>query len=315
MEKMRTLLLSPPDWLTPADIERLRASCDIEYHEVPGPLSEEQILSYLNGHELLLLEYDIAPKLSPGFYAHPAVRALKALSSDVTGMDWASPAAAASIGLPLLHVPNYSTAAVAETILTEALLHAHQRHASYQDQLAGRTPLARQGRMISTSTVGIIGLGDIGKESARLFGALGAKVLCWSRTPREGYACVSLPELFSRCDVLVLCTKTVHDGPDRNVGFINDDLLSLCQDAIFINLSRAELVDPVALRHALDQGNIAGYSIDEPIGVKDLEADPRVHLSPHDGWYTQESLDALRQIWVDTALSFTTGHPINVYVD
>ena len=314
VERPRVLVISVPDWITESDLTPLRQCASVNYLDTPG-LSEDEIANLASEYDYVMLNYDVCPVLTPQFYAHPGVAQLRALSCDITGMDWASAHAANAAGVPLLQVPNYSTVAVAESILTEALLHAHSRHAAYQDELAGVTPTDREGRSIASSTVGVIGLGDIGQRTAQLFSAIGATVLCWSRTHRPGYDYVQLDELFSRCDVIAVCTKTVTSGPDANIGFINASLLERARNAIVVNLARPELVDNAAMREALQAGRVVGYSIDGPTGDQELEADPRVHVSPHDAWFTKDSMDELRRVWVQNTVSHIHGSPQNVYED
>lgn len=308
------LVVSVPDWIGEEHLAGLRELADVTVRNV-DKITEDELALMVEGFDYLMLEFDVLDGLSPAFYEYESVRSLRAMSCDVTGMDWASPAAARANGVPLLQVPDYSTRSVAETILTEALVHAHQRHLAYKDELRGEAPIAREGRNLASSTVGIVGLGAIGQSSARLFEAVGAKVLCWSRSAREGFEMISLEELFERCDVIAVCVKTVRDGDNPNVGFIGADLLERCHNAIVVNLARPELVDNDAMYDAITSGRVVAYSLDAPSGRYELEALEAVHLSPHDGWFTQESMEELRRVWVGNIVDHIGGRVSNEYSD
>jgi phosphoglycerate dehydrogenase-like enzyme len=212
----KTLIVTVPGMIGEEDIKPLRAVSDVTYDERES-MSEAELAASCEGYEYLMLNYDVVPtvgpvKLSDDFYRNQHVKALKAIATDITGMDWASPNSAVQNGALLLNIPHYSTRSVAESILSEVLLHSRQRHRAYMDQMRGETPQDRKGINVLDRTAGIIGWGSIGERTAELLGAIGMNVIAWNRSPREGVEQVSLETLFERSNVICVCLKTVKEG-------------------------------------------------------------------------------------------------------
>jgi phosphoglycerate dehydrogenase-like enzyme len=298
------------------DLAPLRDRSDVDYHEV-ATISETNLANLCANYDYLMLNYDVIHKLSEEFYTHQSVRQLKAIAADITGMDWASPHAAAQNNVLLLNIPHYSTESVAETTLAEVLLHTRQRHSAYVDEIKGREIQARKGINLVNRTAGVVGLGSIGTRVAELLSGVGMNVIAWNRSPRPDHQLVTLEELFATARVICICLKTVTSGPDANVKIIGDSLLELCNDTVIINLANVNLVDHEALVRNINQGKVAAYSIERspqllasPLGSMDA-----VHMPPSNSWSSDESMDALRKSWVDNVLAAIDGKLQNVYVD
>jgi phosphoglycerate dehydrogenase-like enzyme len=311
-----TLLVTIPSMIGESDLAPLRERSSVFIHEAAA-VSESDLARLCEGHDYLMLNYDVVKHLTADFYSDSRVRALTAISTDITGMDWASPQAAATNGVMLLNTPHYSTESVAESILCEVLLHSRQQHAAYIDQVEARDVLARKGFNLLGKTAGVIGLGDIGIRVAALLSSVGMNVVGWSRTHREGFEPVTLPELFDRAKVICLALKTVKDGPEANMGIIGADLLDRCQGTVIVNLANHGLLDGEALTRQLRIGAVSGYSVERSTKLlkSPLGALQSVHFPPANAWLSDESLALLRQTWVGNVLSAIEGHPQNVYFD
>lgn len=321
MARPKTLIVTVPGMIEEADLGPLRAVSEVTYEE-RASVAENELVALCEGYDYLMLNYDVVTtvgtiKLSEDFYKHENVKALKAIAADITGMDWSSPKSAAKNGVTLLNIPHYSTQSVAESNLSEVLLHSRQRHRAYMDQLKGSTPRGRKGINLKGRTAGVIGLGSIGQKTAELLLAVGMNVIGWNRSQRNGVEQVSLEELFERSKVICICLKTVKEGSAPNVGIISRQLLERCEGTIVVNLANQALVDHDAMADVIEAGKVEGYTVE---GSEDLRASrlgqlEAVHFPPHNAWSSDESLATLRSTWVANVVSAIAGRPVNVYSD
>ncbi|QGZ96619.1 2-hydroxyacid dehydrogenase [Terricaulis silvestris] len=319
MTSIKTLVATVPGMIGDEELKPLRELSEVVYRE-EARLTQEELALACAGADYLMLNYDVVKTLTDGFYAAPAVRALKAISVDITGMEWANPHLARRHGVLLMNTPRYSTESVAESTLAEVLLHSRKLHLGYKDMIAGREPEIRKGINLKGRTAGIVGLGSIGARVAEVLSAIGMRVIAWNRTPLNltGVTQVSLPDLFARCDVICLCLKTVTEGAQRNVGAISDELLVRAQPGtILINLAGIQLVDHDALYREMLSGRFAGYSVGRnPTTIAlDLAKLDSVSMPAENAWFSDESLALLRDIWVGNIVSAIHGAPQNVFVE
>lgn len=146
-------------------------------------------------------------------------------------------------------------------------------------------------------TLGIIGLGAIGREVARMARALGMRMIAWSRKPsdEEGVAHSSLEVVLSQADIISLHLALT---PETR-GIIGAQALDrLRPGAVVINTARGALIDEAELVARLNDGRIAGAGIDvfeiEPLPVNHpLRSARNVVLSSHTGWESSESVARL----------------------
>jgi D-3-phosphoglycerate dehydrogenase / 2-oxoglutarate reductase len=178
------------------------------------------------------------------------------------------------------------------------------------------------GRVLHGRTLGVLGFGRIGKVVAGYGRAFGMRVLVWSR-PRgraeagtQGFALSDSKEaLFTQADVLTL---HVRSTPDTRGLVTRTDLARMKPTALFVNTSRAELVEPGALVEALRAGRPGFAAVDvyedEPV----LRADhPLLHLpnalcTPHLGFVALDQLDEYFSDQFDRVLAFERGELIDV---
>lgn len=316
MGKARTVIATVPGMISEPDWEPLARVSEVVYHEADS-IDEAELAALCDGFDYLMLNYDVVKKLSEAFYEAEPVRSLQAISADITGMDWASPAAASANGVVLLNIPHYSTESVAESILTEVLLHARQRHLAYVDELRDRDVEARKGINLKGRVGAVLGLGSIGSRTAELLAAVGMDVLLWNRSERDGVQISSLDAIFEQADVICLSVKTVKEGPEANVEFVNRELLERCEGTIIVNLANKALVDHDALVDAIQAGKVSGYSVERTPELLDspLGGLEQVHFPPSNAWYSDESLDTLRQTWVSNVVAAIGGELVNQYRD
>lgn len=215
------------------------------------------------------------------------------------GYDQIDVAAATELGIAVGNAPSYCTADVAEHALALLLSVSRQvvaRHEQMRQGLWRSGPAAQ--RRLAGSTVGVVGLGQIGRRMAALCAAMGAQVIgndpAVSQVP--GVADVSLDELLHRSDFVTLHVP-LTEGTRH---FINAAALALMRpEAVLVNTSRGATVNQDDLAEALQAGRIAGAALDvfeqEPLPPgHPLRGLPGVVLTPHEASFSPQSIADLR---------------------
>ncbi|MCE9672863.1 D-2-hydroxyacid dehydrogenase family protein [Myxococcus stipitatus] len=166
--------------------------------------------------------------------------------------------------------------------------------------------------------LGVVGLGKLGTQVARVGRAFGMEVVAWSprltaeRAEAGGARLVDKHTLFSTSDVVTL-HLVLGDGTRGVVG--DAELRAMKRSAYLVNTSRAGLVDEAALLSALREERIAGAGLD----VFSVEPLPRGHplttlpntvLTPHLGYATRENFDVFYRDALEDILAWSTGQPI-----
>lgn len=177
------------------------------------------------------------------------------------------------------------------------------------------------GRDLSGSTLGLLGLGRIGTQVARIAGAFGMDVLAWSQNltaQRAAEAGARLAE--SKQDLLRQADfVSIHLVlSERTRGLLGEaELRAMRPDAYLINTSRAPIVDREALIRALTEGWIAGAGLDvfetEPLPADDpLRTLPNVLATPHLGYVTERNYRTFYGEVVEDIAAFLDGAPVRV---
>ncbi|ANE45687.1 glycerate dehydrogenase [Paenibacillus swuensis] len=229
-------------------------------------------------------------------------------------------------GIPVTNVPAYGTNSVAQFVFALILELAQQvgKHASAvasgtwancPDFSFTCTPLME----LAGKTIGLIGLGKIGNQTAVIARAFGMKVIAVgsgrrSPAPVEGIEWVELPELLTRSDVISLhCPLT----PDT-FELINKDRLQLMKStAYIINTSRGQIIVEQDLADALHNGELAGaaldvLSVEPPHPDNPLLHAPNCIITPHIAWASKEARENLMDAAVENVRQFQAGTLINV---
>ena len=176
------------------------------------------------------------------------------------------------------------------------------------------------GKDLRGKTLGIVGLGRLGSQVAKLGLTIGMEVIAWSSNLEAVQAsaidvtAVSKTELFSRSDFVSIHYKL----SDRSRGLIGEEELKLLgPEGHIVNTSRAEIIDQVALLRCLDDGSLGGLATDvyseEPATNADkLVKHPRVLATPHVGYCTEETFTIFYQEMLAAFEAFEKGQPINI---
>jgi phosphoglycerate dehydrogenase-like enzyme len=160
-------------------------------------------------------------------------------------------------------------------------------------------------------TLGVIGLGRLGAQVARIGEAFGMEVIAWSQNMDTS---LTKEELLRRSDVVTIHVRL----SERTTGLIGASELALMKPtAYLVNTSRGPIVDQDALLHALHNGEIAGAGIDvydtEPLPPDHpLRSAPNTVLTPHIGYVTDASYARFYEDAVEDIAAFLRGEPIRL---
>lgn len=285
------------------------------FSSYPGSLDEaENILRLRDGDIAIVANMPLS-----GSVIKSSPR-LKMISVAFTGYDHVDMDACASKNVVVSNCAGYSTDSVAELALGLALSVARKIVSCDGAVRGGKTKNGLLGHELAGKTVGIVGTGAIGMRVARVFGALGCRVIAFSRTARrdaisDGIEYVSLEELLSSSDLVSLHLPCNAE----TIGLIDAERIGLMKpSAILINTARGPLVDNGALAAALKSGAIAGAGIDvfdmEPPIPSDypLLSAPNCVFTPHVAFATPEALEKRAVMAFDNVVSWIEGKPVNV---
>jgi D-3-phosphoglycerate dehydrogenase len=214
--------------------------------------------------------------------------------------------------------PSYSTAELTWGLILAAAREIPQNAAGMK---AGKWQTGI-GNTLRGKTLGIYGYGRIGGAVAQVGVAMGMKILVWSReasrekAKAEGYAvAASKEDFFAECDVLSLHMRLV----DATRGIVKRaDLMRMKPTAIFVNTSRAGLLEEGALVEALKAGRPGKAAVDvyehEPVlgGKHPLLAMDNVVCTPHLGYVTRDEWELQFADIFDQILAYERGQPTNV---
>lgn len=248
---------------------------------------------------------------------------VKLISVLATGYNVIDINAAKSRGIVVSNVPSYGTNSVAQHAFA-LILELANKISIHISSVAGgewqkcadysysKKPLIE----LSGKTLGIIGLGNIGMQTARLGNAFGMNVIYNSRHDKHTSVGVfsSVEDVFKESDFISLhCPLT-----DTNREFVNSDLLDLMKrTAYLINTSRGQLINEEDLADALNRNRIAGAALDVLSKEPPDDSNPLLKarnciITPHNAWSTREARQRIIDMTAENIRAFLDGHPRNV---
>lgn len=290
---------------------RLRSLGNVEVYD-DNSADDDETVARASNADVLVLGWT---SLHAGVLAR--LPRLKMVSVWATGYDYVDVRAARERGVVTTNVPAYAGRAVAE--LTIGLMIALARRILPADRHVRGGEYGWkvfEGIELGGRTLGLVGLGDIGAEVARLAQCLGMRVVAHARNPspeRDArLGCTSMP-------LHALLVESDFVSLHLPLGAATEGLIGAAQlarmkrGAYLINTARAGLVDQAALAEALMTGRIAGAALDD-IHHPDraLASLTNVILTPHIGFFTAEALARKGSICVDNVAAYLAGSPVNV---
>lgn len=246
---------------------------------------------------------------------------LKLIAVTATGYNNVDVTVAKNKNVPVCNVPGYGTQSVAQhvfALLLELCNHVGDNAASVakgdwavaRDWCYSLQPIIE----LNGRTIGIIGMGKIGRQVAAIAHAFGMNVIYNGGRSDETYCkSVSLYELFIQSDFVSLhCPLTKN-----NTGFINSEILGLMKPTAFlINTSRGPLINEKELAQVLYQKKIAGAALDV-LGTEPPEKDnPLIGLTnciitPHNAWMSAAARQRLMNVTIENIKALLNGKPQN----
>jgi glyoxylate reductase len=243
---------------------------------------------------------------------------LRIVANFAVGYDNVDLAACSERGITVTNTPDVLTEATAELALALTLAAARRTSDAERDLRAGRwrglEPAAYLGIELAGSTVGVIGLGRIGRRYAELTRAIGAEIVYAGPSPKPdaerelGARRAELGELLEASEVVSLHAPGT---PETRHLIGPAELAAIGPDGVLINTSRGPLVDTGALAEALERGALGAAGLDvyenEPEVPEALLAAPRCVLLPHIGSATRKAREAMARTVADNVIAVLEG--------
>jgi D-3-phosphoglycerate dehydrogenase len=303
---VKVLLTPTPDFRRQYYGERalsgLQAIADVKLHEGSEALGAAALVAAAEGVDII-----VADRVTEGsgeiFPQLPKLRAMVRCAVDIRNIDVA---AASAVGVLVTRASPGFVPAVAEIALGFMVDLSRGVSRATADYRAGRMPEVVMGRQLAGSRIGIIGYGSIGRYLAPLAKALGMEVLVADpfAIPNDlTVRHVPLDELMASADYVV-CLAIANEQTENLIDAAA--LAKMQSHAVFINLSRGNLVDEAALLAALRENRIAGAAMDvgrapDEMPSPELAQLPNVIATPHIGGLTpqaieHQALETVRQV-------------------
>ena len=311
--KPRILVTTTSFQDTPGRHHEMLADTGWEIIKERGPLSEVDTLAAVGAIDGYICGDDVITRA----VLERACPRLKVLSKYGIGVDKIDVDAATEMGLPLLFTPGVNHTTVAEH--TFLLLLAIEKHLLFHADSTRQGGWKRKtGREIAGKTIGIVGMGRIGKEVAKRAKAFGMTVIGYDVYWDESFAgehqierVNDFHDLFPRVDYLSLHTNLT---PDTRELIRNETIKLLKDDAVILNCARGEIVNTNDVAKALESGALRGYGtdvLDEEPPVKDhpLTKLPNCLVTPHIGSRTLESVQRQAVAAVTNLVQAMRGEP------
>lgn len=279
-----------------------------------GAKSEEQLLPYVKDADALIVQFaDINARVI-GQMERCKVIARYAIGVDIIDID-----AATQKGIWVANVPDYCINEVADTAMGH-ILNAMRRIGVSRDMVLNGTfsmdairPVAR----MEECTLGLLGFGNIARNLARKAGPFFKKIVAYDPyfTDKAAYpdvSFVSMEVLLAQSDVISIHVPL--NASTRNM--INGEAFARMKDGVVIvNTARGGLIDESALLVALDSGKVGYCGLDvissEDFASSPLLHHPRVTLTPHIGWCSEEGAAELQAKTAQNVVAaLTKGRPI-----
>ncbi|MFC3181511.1 2-hydroxyacid dehydrogenase [Cypionkella sinensis] len=297
-------------------MQAARARFDVTARASTLPLNHAELRQALSDFDVVL------PTLGDLFKAEvfadvPQPRA-KLLANFGVGYNHIDTAAAKALGIAVTNTPGAVTDATADVVLTLMLMTARRAGEGERMLRAGAWqgwhPVQMLGAPVSGKTVGIIGMGRIGRAIAqRCHFGFGMQVIYHNRsTVDAGVPARQVPMAeVLQADFVVIA---VPGGPATRHLINAAALAQMSRHAIMINIARGDVVDEAALVAALQTGQIAGAGLDvyehEPVVSPALIGMENVTLLPHLGTAVLETRTAMGMMAVANLIAFQDGQPL-----
>jgi phosphoglycerate dehydrogenase-like enzyme len=275
--------------------------------DVVQTLSEKELLDIVPGYDGWIIGDDPATRCV--FEAGKRGR-LKAAVKWGIGVDNVDFKACRDLGIPITNTPNMFGREVADIAIGYVIGLARGTYLIDREIRDGNWPKYR-GISLAEKHVGLVGYGDIGKNTAKRLIAADMEVVCYDPAYApgkldDGVQILEWPDRLNKCDFIVLtCSLT----PD-NRHMLNRDSLSWCKQGVrVVNVSRGALIDELALIDAMRSGQVASAAMDvfevEPLSMNStLREIPHCIFGSHNASNTNEAVSKTNDRAISEMLRF-----------
>ncbi len=290
-------------------IARLREKAEVQIYAEKFS-SEEKLIQALRGSQAIVPIRERTKFPAPLLKALPDLELIAQTGNHAYHIDID---AATEAGIVITMAP----AGGGVTELTIGLMIAVMRRIPQSDTAMrrGEWPLVL-GYVLKGKTLGILGLGKVGVEVARIAQAFGMKIIAWGptltkeRAEKSGATFLPLEDVLKNSDVVSVHLKL----SEQSKGLLDEKRLRLMKkSAYFINTARGAIVDEQALAKLLRENAIAGAALDVFVEEPLPQASPlakldNVVLTPHLGWPTDAGFHGFAESAVENILNYMEGN-------
>jgi len=307
------ILITPTSFLTPVNVqakEKIEAFADeVVYNMTGKPLQPDQLIHMLEGVDGYIagLDYITTEVIEQ------APKSLKVISRYGAGIDRVDIEACTKRGIKVTNTPGTNSVAVAElafALMLDVARNIPQLHETVQKGEWKRS----EGIELKGKTLGIVGLGFIGKNLATRAIAFGMTVQAYDPFFDETFAAqysikkATLDEVIRQSDFISLHVPL----NDQTKQLINANVIAEMKDgAIIINTARGGIIDEAAAAEAVKSGKLGGLGLDtfeqEPLINSPLKSLPHVIFTPHTGAHTAEAVEGMGRMAVDNCIDILSG--------
>ena len=294
---MATILLTHPphvreNYYSDRALAGLSALGEVRRNPLGRELDTAELIDAARGCEVIVTHRHVAG--DPELFARlPDLIAFCRCAMDIRNVDVG---AATANGVLVTHVSAGFIAATAEWVIGAMIDLGREISLSTVDYKNGKVREAKMGRQLQGATLGVIGYGQIGRYLCEMALALGMRVQVsdpYAKIANAGMTQVALRQLLAQAD-FVACLAAATDETEN---LMNEQAFATMKaGAFFVNASRGNLVDELALLRALDSGRLAGCATDvgrdhDQKPSLALACHPKVVATPHIGGLTPQATE------------------------
>ncbi len=307
------IVITNPSGLQEKHIQELKQLGEVEVFD---NTNSDNCAERLKGADIAVIDCFLTPVTRELLIKSPS---LKFFSINSTGFDKVDVEAVRDAGVLFSNVPGFSTESVAE--LAIGLMFAVNRKITLADKdfrngLYEVDPNTQESKKYQNFNLrgrmmGVVGLGAIGTRIAELGNGIGMNVIGYNRTNKNlpSVKQVSLNELIPESDVIIL--SLALNAQTKGI-ITKEHIESMKKSAIFVNISRHDLVDNQTRKNSLNNNMIAGAGLD--VVDKDFLEVKNTVITPHIGWLSHDSYENMGRIISENIKAFVNGDPINQVV-
>jgi phosphoglycerate dehydrogenase-like enzyme len=316
---MKITVLAPRKEFSRAQQKALKSLGQVVYTKERTEYPISDLIKLAEGSQILAADPDILGGFEKAktllTKLMDSLPSLKGLALETGSFEWVDLDYCRQRGIVVTNAPGGSTESVAEHVLGLLVCLSKKIIVSDRRTQKGQYQL-ELGSELKDKTLGIIGLGHIGRRVAQLGQAVGMKVIAWNRTPKnqKGVEFKSFNKVLHKADFISINLEanqdTYHFISEKEIG-------KMKKGVIVVNLigpvpQDREVVDTKAMVKALKNGIVSAYAYE----AEDLVNNPlnglenAIGLKPF-AWYTKEALERATQIWTENIIGLGKGKSIN----